>query len=272
MKIAFWGYKPGSCRVTASAVALSCYAGAVKGKTSGLFQLSSSWENNLQTPFLDVSLLSAENFQNTGIDSLLRVVKTGDNNADAYITTSFSFIEKKVNMYVPTLTDNLAGYYKDMYENLEGTFDALDRVSDLVICDAGSDAGVQIGKGDPLNIKALSLADVIVICLPQDITRIKYFFDNIHINNSKFLYLITDYYDEKSTTLTTLKKRFPKLLKDKNLACLHHNIEFSDALEASKISRYFLTNTEPSKKDNAYSFIKDCETIYNKINRINLGK
>lgn len=271
MKVTFWSYKPGACRVTASAVALAGYA-AIKDRSSCLFQLRDTWENNLQTPFFDSSLLSPDSYQNVGIDSLLRVVKTGDSSADAYITASFSFIEQKVNLYIPTLADDLAGYYKDIYDNLDRTFDALDRVADFVICDAGSDMGMKLGQNDPLNIHALSLSDVIVICLPQDMNRVQYFFDNIHIENSKFLYLVTDYYDNKGTTLKALKKRFPKRLTDKNLACLHHNMEFGEALEGSKIARFFFSNTDPKKTDSAYAFMKDCASIYDKINKISMGK
>lgn len=272
MKVSFWSYKPGACRVTSSAIAFAGYAAAKKDRTSGIFQLKDTWENNLQTPFFDSSLLGADSYQNVGIDSLLRVVKTGDSSAQAYITTSFSFIEQKVNLYIPTLADNLAGYYKDIYENLDRTFDALERVTDYVICDAGSDVGMKMGQEEPLNIRALSLSDVIVICLPQDMNRVQYFFDNIHIENSKFLYLITDYYDNKGTTLKALKKRFPKRLTDKNLACLHHSVEFSEALEGSKIARFYLSNLNPKRTDNAYVFMKDCATIYDKINKISMGK
>ena len=272
MKITFWSYKPGVGKVTSSAVALAGYLAAVKERSASIFQLSDSWVNNLHTPFFDASLVSADSYQNVGIDSLLRVVKTGDSSADAYLTTSFSFISQNVNLYIPTLAADLAGYYKDIYENLDATMDALERVTDYVICDAGSDMGTKVGGGSPLNISALSLSDIIVICLPQDATQIRYFFDNIHIDNGRFLYLVTDYFDEKGTSLQTLKRRFPKRLTDRNLVCLHHNLEFSDALEGSKISRFFLTNTEPGRHDNAYKFMQDCGKIYDRINRISLGK
>ncbi len=272
MKVSFWSYKPGVGKVTASSVALAGYIGSTIGRTASVFQLQDSWANNLQTPFFDSTLLSPDNYQNVGIDSLLRVVKTGDSSADAYRTTSFSFMDKNVNLYIPTLSENLAGYYKDLYENLEGTMDALERVTEYTICDAGSDVGMRIGKGEPLNIRALSLSDVIVICLPQDYTRIKFFFDNIHIENGRFLYLVTDYFDEKGTSLTTLKKRFPKRLTDKNLLCLHHNLEFSDALEGSKLTRFFTSNADPGRGDNSYQFIQDCARLYNRINKVYLGK
>lgn len=256
MKIVFWSDRPGHGLVTSNMLALAGIAATQYNYKCSMLQLSHLWSNGMQTAFIDTSLVSDDYFQNTGMDALLRTVKTGATEKQQIINCGISFLNRNLDLYLPTKEEIPENYYKELLEQEEALMSALDSSYDLAFFDAGSGSS-------PHAIKAMEEADVIVICLPENTFAVQEFLKNCHIEANNLYFLFGSYNKDSVMNVKNLCKKFKKSgLLTKNTGIIPYDIGFSDAISTSTLSRFFLSNKETTSKDAAHNFIKQTKTTF----------
>lgn len=255
MKLVFWSDRPGHGHVTTSMLALMGIAASRFNYKCAVLQLSHLWSNGLQQAFLDMSLVNGDYFQDNGIDALLRTVKTGVSDNQQIINCGFSFMNRNVSMYVPTKSEIPENYYNELLELETPLLNALDASHELVFIDAGS-------GNTPIAIKALEEADVIVICLPQNINGIRDFIRNYKIEANNIYFVCGNYDKGSSMSMPVFRKRFKSDIFPKNSGIIPHDINFTDALAIGEISRFFLSNKRTSVKDPSHAFVNECKKTF----------
>ena len=255
MKLVFWSDRPGQGHVTTSMLALLGVAATKYNYKCAAIQLSHLWSNGLQQAFMDMSLVSGDYFQDNGMDALLRTVKTGVSEGQQVVNCGFSFMNRNVDMYIPTKADIPESYYNELVTMESDVLNALDNSHDLVFIDAGS-------GNTSYAIKAMEEADAIIICLPQNTNAIRDFIRNYRIEANNIFFICGNYDNNSKMSISNFRKQFKADLTSKNSGVILRDINFTDALAVGGISRFFLSNKKLSSKDPSHAFMKQANKTF----------
>ena len=101
-------------------------------------------------------------------------------------------------------------------------------------------------------MEALKLADVIVVCLPQEEWILNYFFSKYDLKHSKIFYLFGNYDQKSNRNLGTLLKnrKYRGKLNSKNTAFVAHDIDYANALNSSDLVTFFQSGILSKKNPN----------------------
>lgn len=143
-------------------------------------------------------------------------------------------------------------YIKDVFDyefcsNVLPRLKSLEKAYDLVFIDT---------KNYTMNSKViLDEADLVVVNLRQDFDDIQAFFSFYSAIAYKSLFLISNYYPNKSCNLNKIKTQFN--LSKHNVLTISHNLQFESALRQGKIINYMYDHFQCSRGDLNYCFIRD---------------
>lgn len=143
-------------------------------------------------------------------------------------------------------------YTKDVFDyefcsNVLPRIKNLEKAYDLVLIDT---------KNYTMNSKViLDEADLVVVNLRQDFDDIDAFFSLYSAIAYKSLFLISDYYPNKSCNLSKIRSQFN--INKNNMVAISHNQQFESALRQGKIINYMYNHFQCDKKDLNYCFIRD---------------
>lgn len=244
MQIVFWSCMPGHAAVSSSMLSLACSCGAYQRYNTAVLQLQYK-KNNIQYPFFKMSdKENVEQFNSAGMDALIRTAKGGSIGGGAE-TTAISFFDKKVSVIPQSTNTDGNAYYTSLYQTLPLIFKSLDSAFDISFID--TTAG-----NDPLTMEALKLADVIVVCLPQEEWILNYFFSKYDLKHSKIFYLFGNYDQKSNRNLGTLLKnrKYRGKLNSKNTAFVEHDIDYANALNSSDLVAFFQSGILSKKNPN----------------------
>jgi hypothetical protein len=143
-------------------------------------------------------------------------------------------------------------YTKDVFDyefcsNVLPRIKSLEKAYDLVLIDT---------KNYTMNSKViLDEADLVVVNLRQDFDDIEAFFSFYSAIAYKSLFLISDYYPNKSCNLNKIRTQFN--LNKNNVVAVSHNPQFESALTQGKIINYMYVHFQCDRGDLNYCFIRD---------------
>lgn len=246
MKIAFWSNVHGQTGTTSNAIAISLMA-ALKHQHVALLQ-SHFTLNNLSQPLIGMEI-SPDTFRDTGIDALIRDLKSGPLSREVVFTDGISVpsLRHRYNLYVGTGKKNEADYEREMVLAHGPVFEAVERYHDYVFID------VRSGYRGEVSQSILQGVDVVAVCLDQNTHVIdSYFKDPVQADN--VFYIIGNYDENSRYNLSNLSKRYPQLKK--RTGAIYHNSDYMDAQNDGQAVQFFLKNYLCSEDSSNYDFMR----------------
>lgn len=250
MKISFISNYHGQGAITSNILAISNVFAKEYNQKVILTQTHFD-KNNLQRSLLGESFDRNEivNFDNTGIDALIRYSKSGPITEQIVNNCSVTLTRDHFSYIAGTNKKNKEVYLKDMIERYPNILNSLNCMCDYVFIDTNS--------GDnELTQMVLKEADIVIANLSQNIAVIKdYFVDDKYANYlDKTLFLIGNYNCNSKFSIRNLRSCIKEFDKN-NLAAIPYNVEFLDSQCEGKVLEFFEQNLSCTKLDNNYYFI-----------------
>lgn len=258
MNIVFWSPYSGTA-VSSSALAMALVTAIEKHIDCSIMQLHYS-DNGLFNYFMpETDSKQISMFENTGIDALLRSTRTGVAPSDVVRNCSFAYLDNLFNAFSGTKMQTEKVYQMGFLASADKAFAALNDTFRLNFID--TPAGV-----NSYSDKALLLADLIVVCLPQTIWKVTDFFKMFSLPPKKVVYMLSDF--DKCRTLTPQKLTTMSQTVNnfgKNVISIPHNPEFANSIDNHVAIQFFLRNSKADKFDSNYEFINSCKKSCNKL-------
>lgn len=209
-------------------------------------------KNNLQRSLFGLSTMndSELQFDNMGIDALLRYSKAGPITEKMIHDCSISINKQKMNYIMGTEKKDRIIYEQEMLKRYLNIIDVMNQSYEYLVIDTNS-------CDDDLSQMILKEADLVVANLSQNINVIDEYLgcDRYMQYLAKTMFLIGNYNCNSSYNLSNIK-RYSKLFTDSNIATIPYNVDYFDAQCDGKVLDFFARNIESKKGDSNYYFIK----------------
>lgn len=263
MIISFCSNYHGQGAVTSNVLAISTVF-AKEYKQNVILTQTHFDKNNLQQSLLGSSFDDNDiiQYDNTGIDALLRYSKSQAITNQIVNNCSVSFYDQQLSFVAGTSKKNRELYMKDMIVRYAEILKALDRLSDYVFIDTNS-------GDDELTRITLEESDIVVANLSQNKTVIDDYFKNTRFNQylSKTVFLLGNYNCNSRYNVNNLTWSI-KGLKKESVGVVPYNVEYLDAQCDGKVLEFFEKNLSCSRGDNNYYFIKSVKDAAKMIKKV----
>lgn len=175
-------------------------------------------------------------------------------------TCAISFMGSKLSVYPQSINFDGRAYYNSLLSVMPKMMDALDKAFDITLIDTAA-------GNDPVSVAALQLADVIVVCLPQEDWIIHYFFDKYKLDKSKVFYLFGNYDRKLTVNIPTLahSKQYKGKITSKNSAYIAHDVDFANAVNSSELIPYYVRGMECGKSSPNYTYFSSVHAATRKL-------
>lgn len=260
MRIVFWSCFPGHGSVSSSMLAVASMCALEYALSVCVLQTQFNC-NNLQYPFFKIKdKENVEQYGSVGMDPLLRTVKGGGINgetSDELKNCGFSFMNKRLTVYTQSTSGDGKTYLHSLAQSLPLMLKGLNQAFDAAFIDTAAGNGA-------VSITALTEADMIVVCLPQEFWLVNYFFTKYSFTDKKLFYLFTDYDPHDACNLKALRRMYRPLTKE-NSSQISHSVEYSSALNKSTLVAYFLKNYSCGSMNPSFAFMESVRDSAKKI-------
>lgn len=259
LKIAFWSNFHGQNGTTSNMLATSIMSVLLHNSKVFLGQTHYNL-NNLEAPLLTVSHNDKKSyFMNTGIDAMVRAIKSTYLDKDIIENSSLSYMNKKLVLLPTTIKSNKKIYEEDLNSTIISILQAVDKCHDLVFIDVNT-------RAHDITNKVLEYVDYVVVNLSQNISVLNDYEENFLevFQNKNIIYLFGNYNPDSSYSLVNLRKSY-SWLKSKNLGLIPYNTEFMDSMSDGKIIPFFYKNFNNEANDPNYYFIREVVKTTNLI-------
>lgn len=257
MNIVFWSVLPGISGVSSSLLATAGFAAGMMNKNVAIMQ--TQFNDNYLLPSLLNDDLNDQAFSSLGVDAVIRLAKSKMLTADRMSGTSFGFLDGRLNIYPATSTKDKSLYEQSLVENRGAIFETLNKTHDYTFIDLP--AGI-----NNLSKTMLVIADVVVLCIPQNTMIIKDFLKRFpRLNPNKIFYLVGNYDVDSSLSLTNLMLKNRKTFSKSNLGCIPHCAAFMDAMSNRHSLSFLMQNISATKGDQNLSFVQYTKDATNKL-------
>lgn len=253
MKIGYWSCMHGQSGATSSMIATSVCMCAMKQKKVGVLQTHFSL-NNLGFPLLGITD-GTESFRDSGIDALLRDVKSKPLTNEIVLSDCVSLLSKQYSLFLGTGSRNKDAYEKDMRLSFNKITSEVDQYNDFVFVDIAS------GYSSLSKIVAKQM-DLLVVNLSQNRHVIEEYLDN-QIEGKDIIYLFGNYKADSKYNIKNLARMYPEFRKKSY--CIYYNADYMDALNDGKVISYLLKNKDADELSAQYDFIKSVESVVDVI-------
>lgn len=186
-------------------------------------------------------------FNDSGMDALLRVIKSSTAGESAVIDNSISFLNNRLNFITSTRKVERDLYYGDLYQYGSMVIELLNQHNHMVFVD--------VGRGyKKVQKKIIDDLDLVLVCVKQ----YRYYMDDVmqmdFTDRSRCIYLVVDYDENCNFNLTNMCKQY-KLKRD--MVCgVCHDPGYMNAVNTRKALPYLVNLGKTKKKDPAYPFMK----------------
>lgn len=256
MNVVFWSPFAGSSGVSSTMMAIALSTAIHHRTTCSIMQLQFNDNGLLNTIFQTVDRNEITYFENTGVDSLIRAANSGSISKDDVLNSSFSFIEKRLNVFSKTGGIDKRMYESDMLKAMEGVFTALNDTFKINYID--------VPAGDNECAKqAMTLADLVVVCLPQSEWRVNAFFERYKLKNA--FYILGNYDAKQYYNYTNILWKYRASVGISKSGVVPHCSSFADECNRSRIISYYATNDKCTSKDPNFQFISEVNKTTGKL-------
>lgn len=258
MLVAFWSPFQGLGAVSSDILATVLATTVGYKRSCSLMQLAYE-DNGLFEYFMPTqdSNVGISIFENTGIDALLRNTRGKTASPDEVIDSSFSFAEKRLNVFTPTRMSTEAIYVDGLLESFDNVVHSVDEVFSLNFVD--------VPAGMSMYAKmVIPMADVVVVCLPQIKWAVETYLKKYKIEGSNVLYVISEYDAKQSMNLFNLSFKYGHGFNGKLLS-LPHCSDYANACSLGRAVGFYLENVNCTKQDENYPFILSTKKIATEV-------
>lgn len=253
MKIGFWSCMHGQSGATSSMIATSIYMCAMKQKKVGALQTHFSL-NNLGYPLLGITE-GAESFRDSGIDALLRDVKSKPLTNDIVLSDCVSLLSKQYSLFLGTGSRNKDAFEKDMRLSLNKIMNEIEQYNDYVFIDIASGYS-------SLSKSVAKHMDLLIVNLSQNRYVIEEYMDN-PIEGKDIIYLFGNYKSDSTYNIKNLTRLYPELKKKSY--CIYYNADFMDAMNDGKAVGFLLKNMSCDDLSAQYDFVQSVKSLVDAI-------
>lgn len=254
--VAFWGPYHGQVGTTSNVVCASTMIG-LEYEIKTLIAHTHYKKSRLESSFIkEEEKLALLDFQDTGIDALERLARSNHLTRDNIFYYTHALLgEHRLDMLNGTSKPT-----EEIYENINDVIPQIIETAksyyDLTLVDINS------GSRNVLSKKVLSLADLIVVNLNQNLSLLEEYFNGHDIpeelRDKKTIFVLGQYDQNSKYTVRNITKRFA--IKDK-IYVIPHNTEFMDACNDKDVLEYFKRNQRLRKDHNNYYFIQEVRSF-----------
>ena len=256
MNVVFWSFLPGVSRVSSSMLVTSILTATAFRTKCSILQLHH--KNNLLTRPVLFADLNESTFGDNGIDALIRSVGSGKAEIADVEDASFSFIEQRFNVFIPTKVRDEKIYQENLLKSFDKILKALDSAFKINFID--------VPAGDnPYSRKALAYADYIVVCLPQSDYHIDRILKSVKLPKDKTFYLISDFDGGQYLSKRNIMWKYRENLNNNNCAVIPHCSGLADSLNTNKVIAFIAENINSKKTDKNFEFINNTKKSVEKM-------
>lgn len=202
-------------------------------------------------------------FDDIGIDSLLRLVKSGQVDKESLNSCTISLLNKKFNYIPATTKTNKELFYKDLMENVEQLLGELDKIYDIVLIDIGAGLGDSIHGFSNVSLQILELCDYVIVNISQNLNVVNQLFLKYSLPWDKVLFVVGMYDKESIIKDQYLIKKYKPYISKNNLFVVPYNTGFKDSMLTSDAVKYISKNRNNVKnsKDNTQYFMNSISRL-----------
>lgn len=256
MKFASWSPVHGKPGTTSNTLALVLYL-TMKYKMHNMISQTNFYMNNLEIPLIGSKPVENNYFDDTGIDSLVRSIKSAPLDKETFYNASVSLLNDKLNLLSGTTQCNQEIYEYDMEIVINNIFRSAEQFYDLVFIDTNS-------GNNNLARKVIEKADLVIVNLSQNKKIIDDYFRDYNFNSNNIFYIIGNYDRRSKNNIKNLRKNY-KEMNSNNSAIIPYCTEFLDAFSDGSLIDFMKKNLEANKDDKNGYFIENLGIAANKI-------
>lgn len=256
MIIVSWSPVHGQTAVTSNLLALTIYS-TIKYNPKSIITQTNFSMNNLETPLIGKTSNEYNFFQDTGIDSLARSIKSAPLDHETFYNASISLLNKRLNLLSGTTKCNQEFYENDMEKVINNIIRSAEKFYDVVYVDTNS------GRSG-FTMKVLDMADLIIVNLCQNKHVIEEYVSEYKLDQNKLFYLIGNYDRRSMNNIRNLRKQY-KMMNSKNSAIIPYCTEFADAQSCGTLIDFMKKNIGAGKDDKNYYFMSNVGLAAEKI-------
>lgn len=261
MNIVFWSPFAGVSKVSCDLMAVALSTAIHHKVVCSVMQMQFNNNGLMNCMFQESDSKAVTYFENTGIDALVRAVNSGGVNKEVVEDCSFSFVERRLNVFTKTAAIDKHTYKSDLLQSMEDMFDALNDTFKINYIDVP--AGV-----NECSEKALKLADVVIVCLPQSEWMIKDYLNRFSFGDKKVFHLFGDYDSKQYVNTTNVVWKNYKQFSKKYVGVVPHCYGYANDCNRGRAIAYFAQNEKAKKSDPNYEFISEVNETTKKILKI----
>jgi hypothetical protein len=263
MKALYWAPVHGQAGTTSNLLATALIAGQYFYKKGLITQTHFNY-NNLEAPLLEANVDNKKYkkfFREIGIDALARNFKVEKLTKEwlDYCCTDITNSNLKL---LPGTTQTVRESFDyDMDIVMIPLLKAIETYSEHIFIDISS-------GNNPLSMKLMEEADIVIINLSQNMNVIDLFFEKYKDKlPEKVFYLIGNYDYRSKYNLSNIRKRYHKYINYKNSGAIPYNTGYRDAQVDGKVADFIRNNLLCKSKDPNYYFIQEAIRSTEKILR-----
>ena len=253
MKALYWAPVHGQTGTTSNLLATALVAGQYFSKRGLITQTHFNY-NNLEAPLLEAN---ADNnryrkyFREIGIDALARNIKV-ERLSEEWLDYCCTDIANSNMKLLPGTTQTVReSFDHEMEIIMIPLLKAIEIYCDHIFIDISSGC-------NPLSMKLMREADIVIINLSQNMNVINLFFESYKDKlPNKVFYLLGNYDDRSKYNLSNIRKRYHKHINSKNSGSIPYNTGYRDAQADGKAADFIRNNLLCKKKDPNYFFIQE---------------
>jgi hypothetical protein len=199
-----------------------------------------------------------ELFEDIGLDSLLRNIKTAELSEDFIHNSVISLNNNAIHLLPGTIKENRQMFEAELLVSMPSILNSINQYYDLVFMDL-------VPGANELSGRMMEEADVIAVNLTQDKNIMDDYFSRYHLPEEKTFYLIGKYNENSRYNLTNLVRTYHCL--NHKTAVIPYNTEVMDAVIDGKLINLIRKDLVNGKGDENHYFIKKAKQAVGEILR-----
>jgi len=240
MNVVFWGPVAGKGAVSSSCAATAAYFSVKEEMKCCIIPLNCG-NRGAQNAFFskesDDSLNQA--IGSFGVDALLMSLAGGYTSLKELKDTAL-LIHNRLDYFKASSDPQVRHAEKMIASQYPKIMGSLSKCYDMNFIDAGSGF-------NPVAARALSSADLLVVCLKQETDCIERLFELCDLGKLPCIYLFTDYDSSMSLSLVNIRLRYRQITVSNSMT-LPHCPGFADAINESSLLKWIIVNSAEKKK------------------------
>ncbi len=263
MKIVFWAPVHGQTGQSSNVLAIALML-ALRKKSHLLITQTQFQMNDLEDAVVGRTVTKGMRdrfYQGMGIDAVNRCIKHKKMEKEDLNNCCVQILPDGDLMLLP---GTRSGNYEIHFEVLQDSlflFRQAEIYFDAILIDANP-------GGDGISRMLMEEADVVVVCLSQNMGVLDLLFRNYPkvLERKRVFYLLGAYLSDSCYNLHNLRFRYSKI-KRENSGVVPVNVRFRDAVSCGKTVDFFESNLECEQGDSNYEFIREIKEVSERLLR-----